>query len=366
MTSRVLVTGGAGFIGTRLANRLCSQGVEVGVLDNLHAQVHGDRPDPIDLDRSVFLRRCDIADRSSIDRVLAEFDPDCCVHLAAETGTGQSMDEVARYCQANVMGTAHLLEGLSNHAPRMRRIVLASSRAVYGEGKYVTASGGVFVPAQRASRDLEQRRFDIREDERGESISPIPTTEDTPPRPVSVYGSTKLIQEQLMEQIAGLRGWDMVTLRFQNVFGDGQSLRNPYTGVLSIFVAQLLDGKTLNIYEDGAITRDFVYVDDVVDALMYATQRGNVGASPINIGSGSPTTILSVAAELIAILNLPDDRFRVTGDFRPGDIRFAVANIEHARSRLGWSPKTDLRSGLTRLVDWSVAQRNAVGRNTAH
>lgn len=361
MNTRVLISGGAGFIGTRLANRLRRSGAEIAVVDSLLPQVHGNRADPIGLDAGIDLHRIDIVDRRAIDKLIDAFDPHTCVHLAAETGTGQSMDEVVRYCQTNVTGTAHLLESLSAPTRSINRIVLASSRAVYGEGKYVTAAGATVVPEQRTVEQMRSGRFEICRSSEGDLIHAMPTTEDTPANPVSVYGSTKLMQEQLVRQIASTRGWKAVVLRFQNVYGDGQSLRNPYTGVLSIFVSQLLAGRTLNIFEDGVITRDFVYVDDVVRALELALVS-RISDAPVNIGSGEPVAIIDVARRLIDILNLPKHKLEVTGDFRPGDIRYALADIGRAESALSWRPSTSLSDGLNRLVEWSLPTSSGTAR----
>lgn len=353
--ARVLITGGAGFIGSGLARRLAAAGDQVHVFDNLHPQVHGSGAVPPDLGPGVRFERGDVTDRQALAAAVAASDPDQIFHLAAETGTGQSHDLPARYCDANVMGAAHLVEALRALPERRRRLVLAGSRAVYGEGAYIDARGRPASPAPRSLEAMRQGRFDP-VDEAGARLQPVPTHETEPPRPASVYASTKLMQEQLIRQTLCGGPCEPVVLRFQNVYGPGQSLSNPYTGVLSIFSSGILEGRTLNIYEDGAIVRDFVFVDDVVEALVRAAHAPYPGSEPINIGSGQGVTILEVARQLLAALEAPTDRWRISGDFRPGDVRHAVADIARARSLLGWAPTTPLAQGLRRFAQWAAAQ----------
>jgi dTDP-L-rhamnose 4-epimerase len=356
MRRRVLVTGGAGFIGMHLLPRLAATDCDLIVFDNLHPQVHGPAAVCGVLPAGTVFIQADIRDRDAVARVVTETAPDHVVHLAAETGTGQSWDEIHRYCDVNIGGTAALVEALRQLPEREgRRLVLASSRAVYGEGAYHDADGHLVVLQGREPEDMRRGLFNPMI--AGQALRAVPTPEDVPTAPASIYASTKLMQEFVVTQ--GLLGTaiEPVVLRFQNVYGPGQSLNNPYTGVLSIFSGQILQNQSLNIYEDGQITRDFVYVEDVVDALMQALTVPKRPERPINIGSGRPTTILDAARELAAVLDAPDIEIRITGDFRAGDVRHAVADISAAEAILNWTPRTGLREGLSRLGDWVRATR---------
>jgi dTDP-L-rhamnose 4-epimerase len=350
---RILITGGAGFIGSRLARTLIEDDPNrrVLVFDNLHPQVHGDHPAPQDWGRQVQFVHADVRDRNRLSQAVSDIEPDTAFHLAAETGTAQSKECMSRYCDVNVTGTANLLESLQSHAPMLQRVVLASSRAVYGEGTCRNSHGQIMAPSTRSEEDLHAGRFDPTDTD-GNVLTPIPTPEDSRPAPVSVYGSTKLMQEYLVQQAATSSAWQPIVLRFQNVYGPGQSLSNPYTGVLSIFCSQILAGTTLNIYEDGHIVRDFVYVDDVVRALVLAGKTGHRVPGPVNIGSGIGTKILDAAKILIDLLGGVKG-YRISGQYRAGDIRYAVGDITLARDVLNWRPEVDLQSGLHLLAEWA-------------
>lgn len=362
MRERILVTGGAGFIGSHLLPRLAEMGYDLSVFDNLHPQIHG--PDAVcgALPAGTDFIQADIRDRDAIARVVAQTKPDHIIHLAAETGTGQSWDEVHRYCDVNVVGTAALVEAVRSLPERVgRRLVLASSRAVYGEGAYRDGAGSLVVPPARQPRDMTRGLFDPMVD--GLALSAVPTPENAPTAPASIYASTKLMQEFVVMQALLGTATEPVVLRFQNVYGPGQSLNNPYTGVLSIFSSQILQGQSLNIYEDGQIVRDFVYVEDVVDAILRGLTAATRPMQPINIGSGTPSTILETARELAAVLGAPETEIRVTGQFRAGDVRHAVADIRAAETILNWTPRTSLRDGLTSLAEWVRKTREAEGSN---
>jgi dTDP-L-rhamnose 4-epimerase len=347
---RILITGGAGFIGTRLCRALGTHNA-IMVYDNLHPQVHGPAPK---IDLPATLVRGDICNRDAVTKVVESFRPTIVIHLAAETGTGQSFDEPGRYCSVNVVGTANLIEAVRQLSSMPKKFVLAASRAVYGEGSYADRRGNVVAPLPRRYADMEKQRFDLY-DEEGRQLRAVATKEDLSPSPGSVYGSTKLMQEYLLKQTA--MDCSCVALRLQNVYGPGQSLRNPYTGVLSIFCKQALDGATLNIFEDGEIIRDFVYVDDVVAAFVAACGSDDVSGKTINIGSGRATSILSAAEIILVQLGQPANKRTISGDFRAGDIRHAVADISAAREYLGWWPRTSLEEGLGKLTSWAKAVR---------
>lgn len=346
---RILITGGAGFIGSRLCRSLTERGAVVTAFDNLLEQVHG--PDPV-VDPALDLIRGDIRDRAAIEAAVAQVRPEIVVHLAAETGTGQSADEPSRYSDVNVVGTAMLIEILRAQAQPPERVVLAATRAVYGEGGYRNASGQTFIPAPRTTAAMGEGIFGLFDTD-GAPLTAVATDETLPPRPGSVYGSTKLMQEYLLQQSPA--PWDTVILRLQNVYGPGQSLRNPYTGVLSIFCQQAMSGKRLNIFEDGEIYRDFVFVDDVVAAFVTACETEAGVGGVFNIGSGEKVSIRAAAELILKELGLPQD-VDLTGAFRAGDIRHAVADIGLARETLGWSPKVTFATGAAALVAWARGQ----------
>lgn len=357
----ILITGGAGFIGSRLARALAAADADcrIWVLDNLHPQVHGPNAPEPDLGPQVSFLRGDVADAAALHAAVQAAQPAIVYHLAAETGTGQSYDEPARYCNVNVMGTAHLIEAM-RRVDSVRRVVLSASRAVYGEGAYLDQGGALCAGLPREASAMAEGRFDVPLPLGFSGPGrPAPSRAGLSPAPASVYASTKLMQEYLLTQAGEGAGWTATMLRFQNVYGDGQSLRNPYTGVLSIFAQQLLEGKDLAIFEDGEIARDFVYVDDVVDALVRAGQRSLQHGAVLDIGMGHAVTILEVAKSLMKALGRPQDAYRITGAFRVGDIRHACADITAAVDLLGWKPSVSVDEGLARLARWAQAQHQA-------
>lgn len=348
---RIFITGGAGFIGSRLAKVLTKAGAEVTIYDNLLEQVHGVAP-KLDLAGELIIG--DIRDDEKLRQAVQNSQPHLVYHLAAETGTGQSADEPVRYADVNVGGCARLIEALKALETPPSRIVLAATRAVYGEGAFEDEQGRVFAPAPRSTNDMSKGVFDLIDDE-GRPLAPKATPEDLPPRPGSVYGSTKLMQEYLLQQTPA--PWDVVILRLQNVYGPGQSLRNPYTGVLSIFCQQAMSGQTLNIYEDGEIYRDFIYVDDVVAAFAAAANIAQAGGGIFNIGSGEATSILHAAELILDNLGLPKDKRLVTGAFRAGDIRHALADTAAAHSQLDWKARMSFEEGVAALVEWARTEK---------
>ena len=354
----ILITGGAGFIGSRLALTLArkNSASRIWVFDNLHPQVHGDDSAAPNFPSQVSFIHGDVCDAVALRHVVEAAQPAVVFHLAAETGTGQSYDEPARYCNANVIGTAHLIEAIRT-TNATQRVVLTSSRAVYGEGPYLDASGHQYVGRPRDAAVMASGDFAVPLDK--EAIAPTQATSshaNVPPAPASIYASTKLMQEYLLCQAGQGSDWTATVLRFQNVFGPGQSLKNPYTGVLSVFARQLLEGKRLAIFEDGKIARDFVFVDDVVDALIRAGERALPHGTILDIGSGIAVTIEHIARMLMRCLGRSEDSYAITGEFRIGDIRHAQADIRLARELLGWTPSTSLENGIGQLADWVQTQ----------
>lgn len=353
---RVLITGGAGFIGARLAVALAARH-EVKVFDNFNPQAHNSGPENrLRLARhGVEVITGDIREARSIGSAIARTRPDVIYHLAAETGTGQSFFKPAHYVDVNVMGTARLIEAIRRHVPDLSRIILAGSRSVYGEGACIDTAGRPAQAIERRQDDLIAGGFHPRS-RSGALLTPVPTNADCPVAPASIYASTKLMQEYLLQQAFWGTHTGVGILRLQNVFGPGQSLNNPYTGVLSIFCRQIQEGRVLNIYEDGQITRDFVLVDDVVRAFAMMGQAEAMPQDILDIGSGQGATILDVACRLLTCMGAPANRLTVTGAFRPGDIRHAVADTDRAVSLLGWAPEVSLDDGLARLAAWSRDQ----------
>ena len=347
-----LITGGAGFIGTRLISPLSEICADIVVFDNLHPQIHGANAPQPDLGAKCRFIHGDIRDAAALTAVVDECQPDLIVHLAAETGTGQSHDQVAHHCSVNVTGTALLAEALRRLPAIRRRVVLASSRAVYGEGLYRTRGGDLIVPPPRTSAAMQAGRF-MPVDRNGAPLEPVATPETAPPAPASIYASTKLMQEFVLTQTFEATPTEVAILRLQNVYGAGQSVRNPYTGVLANFSQSLQDGHDIEIFEDGLITRDFVHVSDVARAIVATALVETVPRGPVNIGSGHPATIEAVARLLVKLHGRSSNSVRVSGNFRSGDVRHCLADVGLAHDALAWRPEITLEDGLAELVTWT-------------
>lgn len=351
----VLVTGGAGFIGTHLTRRLLREGCAVSVLDNFNSQVHARAQDlAADLVGHVLLFRGDVRDRSLIARALEK--QDVVVHLAAETGTGQSMYEISTYQSTNIGGTAAILDFLVNgSANRVSKIVVASSRAIYGEGKYRCEEDGVVYPGPRPLEDLKAGQYEPRCPRCDAVCVPEATTEDSAVNPLSFYGLTKQVQEQMILMFSRARGLTAYSLRYQNVYGPGQSLHNPYTGILAIFSNLARSNSAIQIFEDGKESRDFVYVDDVVEATWRCMRAEGFTVEPFNVGTGQRTTVLQVAKEIVRFFG-SKSKISVTGAFRQGDIRHNFADIAKIHEAFGFTPRFSFREGLKRFLSWADAQ----------
>ena len=351
MSETVLITGGAGFIASHCAVLLLSQGYRVRALDNLDAQIHGaERRPPTYLDRRVELVVGDVRSPRLVRRALG--DVDAVIHLAARVGVGQSMYEVADYTDVNSRGTAVLLEAMVERAKRRRfsRLVVASSMSVYGEGLYRAADGTAVPMVQRLPRRLKSGLWEPA-DAAGAALEPLPTPETKPVSMGSVYALSKYDQERLCLLVGGAYDIPTVALRFFNVYGPHQALSNPYSGVLAIFAARLLNSRPPLIFEDGEQRRDFVYVGDVAEACRLALSSDAATGHALNIGSGRAVTINQVARLLADALGVAI-RPEVTGECRIGDIRHCFPDISQARSVLGYRPQTTLEEGVGKLVAW--------------
>lgn len=350
----ILITGGAGFIGSRLALVLRELGWAVTVLDSLSAQVHGAEPDRSAsfraIEGKVRFIHADVTNREALAAALAG--QDAVVHFAAETGTGQSMYRVEQYARVNVGGTALLLDLLANQPHGVRRVLVASSRAIYGEGKYGSQELGAVYPDHRSATDLERGDFEVKYP--GTSgLTLLPTDEDSKIHPSSVYGITKQVQEQLVMTVCPAIGIDGVALRYQNVYGPGQSLANPYTGILSIFSNLIMSDQPINVFEDGLESRDFVYIDDVVDATVVALTKPEARNEVFNVGTGLPTDVLAVARTLMSQLGRQVPLV-VSGNFRLGDVRHNYACMNKAERLLGFRPRHDFVSGIEKFCRWAL------------
>ena len=344
----VLITGGAGFIGCLLARRLLEKGDQVTVFDNLHPQVHTEQGRPARLPAGANLQVGDVTHEDNWRSLLALGRPDVVVHLAAETGTGQSLTAASRHAAVNALGTARMLDAFSRLGWTPSRMLLSSSRAVYGDGAWRDREGRVFYPAGRSHADLEAGRWDCMAPGNHPGVPLANDARTTQCNPTSVYGATKLVQEHMMAAWCRAFGSQLSVLRLQNVYGAGQAVGNPYTGVLTFFARQVRSGQQVEVYEDGQIIRDFVHVDDVVSAMCLALDSQDSDPTPIDIGCGQSTTIAEVAALMSRASGIP---CRVSGRFRDGDVRSAWANIDAARARIGYAPAVPLETGLQRLID---------------
>jgi dTDP-L-rhamnose 4-epimerase len=354
---RILVTGGAGFIGSNLALTLRARGHDVTVLDNLSPQIHTTDPEQSALYRSIKGKvRFLLGDVTSRDDFTAALQgQQVVVHYAAETGTGQSMYEIERYCRVNVGGTALLLDLLANTVKGVERVVVASSRSVYGEGRYMSEELGAVYPTHRSAADMGAGRFEVTYPGCRKPLVLAPTDEESKLHPSSVYGITKQNQEQLVMTVCPTLGIAPVAFRYQNVYGPGQSLANPYTGILSIFSNLAMAGQPINVFEDGKESRDFVFIDDVVQATTLGIERTQAAGNVFNVGAGAPTDVLTVAHAVARNLGAQVP-ITVTGSFRLGDIRHNYACLAKVRSLLGYEPRYDFERGVALFCAWARSQ----------
>ena len=349
----ILISGGAGFIGSNLALKLVSLGHNVSVLDNLSPQIHTNSKENSQLYQSIkgkvtFING-DVRNRKDWQKAIAN--STVIVHLAAETGTGQSMYQIEKYVQVNCGGTAIMLDVLANEKHTVKKVVVASSRAIYGEGKYHCESHGEVYPDEREDTQMSNGQFEPLCSICKQPLSMLATDEDSKIHPSSIYGITKSDQEQMILVACKSLGISAIALRYQNVYGPGQSLSNPYTGILSIFSTRILNNNPINIFEDGQESRDFVFIDDVVSATVLAIQDNKLKSCSLNVGSGVSTTVQTVADSLKKLYQSDVD-INVSGNYRLGDIRHNKADISKIKKLLGFSPKVSFEDGLKQFVDW--------------
>ncbi|WP_070155919.1 NAD-dependent epimerase/dehydratase family protein [Sphingobium phenoxybenzoativorans] len=356
MKKNLLITGGAGFIGSHLTNFAREAGHSVRILDNLSPQIHG--ADAVfHAPEGVEFVRGDITSRDNIEACLEGIDT--IVHLAAETGTGQSMYQIQHYYDVNVQGTALLFDILANQPHGVSKVILASSRSVYGEGAYLChncdTEGARRFPSPRSPKQLAAHVWEPVCPVCNGPVSATATREDDGLAPASIYAASKLAQEDLVKVGCTALGMGYAILRFQNVFGEGQSLNNPYTGILSIFSTRIRLGLPLPIFEDGAETRDFVHVEDVAKAVLRSAEQESFVSGTMNVGMGNPTPIMEVARLLCQSMDSPIEP-HVTAQYRVGDIRHNYADIGNLEKNLLFTPAISLEAGLKRFCEWVASQ----------
>ena len=352
----VLVTGGAGFIGSHLVARLLERGDDVVVLDSVEAQVH-DSGTP-ELPADARLLRGNVGDAALVDEALDGVD--AIVHLAAAVGVGQSMYEIARYVRENTLATAIFLERLIDRPQRPERLVVASSMSIYGEGEYVCEEHGVVAPTPRPEKRLLARQWEAPCPLCGLEMSPIGTRETKPLIPTSIYAVTKRDHEEMCLVTGNAYGIPTVALRFFNVYGPGQALSNPYTGVAAIFASRLLNGRPPVIFEDGLQSRDFIHVSDIATGILLALESEAAVGQAVNLGTGGPSTVRAIAEVLADGLDV-DIEPELNGRYRAGDIRHCYADPGRARELLGFESTIALKDGMLDLVEW-LADQEAVDR----
>ena len=351
---KILITGGAGFIGSKLAKSLFMKGFDITILDNLSNKIHSNRDKYNELKEFSNFIIGDVSLKKDWEKAI--LDQDAVIHLASETGTGQSMYDIYNYTNVNVSSTALMLDVLTNNHHTIQKIILSSSRSVYGEGKYKCPEHGFIYPSERKLIDLENRNYNFSCEHCKKQLICVATDENSNINPSSVYAITKHTQEQLLRLAGRNLNIDTVVLRYQNVYGPGQSLSNPYTGILSIFSTRILNGNDIDIYEDGLESRDFIYIDDVVDATAKALQSKKSNNQIFNVGSGKATSVIIVAKKLKEFYQ-SNINIKVTHKFRLGDIRHNFADTSKINLALDISNKISFSDGLHHFVEWVRGQK---------
>lgn len=350
----VLVTGGAGFVGSHLVDALIAQGHRVRVLDILYPDVHGEgaeRPDHLHRDAELIVG--DVRDHAAVAAALEGIE--VVFHQAAVVGVGQSMYEMEHYVSVNSVGAAVVLEEIVARKDQIQKMVVASSMSIYGEGAYQTQDGRLVYPALRGEEQLAAHRFEL-QDADGRELAPAPTPETKPPLPTSIYAITKRDHEEMFLAVGAAYEIPAVALRYFNIYGTRQSLNNPYTGVMAIFSSRILNRHRPMIFEDGLQSRDFVHVSDIVQANLLAMERDEANGRIFNVGTGRPTSVLQIADLLAEQLDFPESA-DVVGKYRAGDIRHCYADIERIGKLLGYVPKMSLEDGMRELLAWLRHQK---------
>ena len=361
MIKNVLITGGAGFIGSNLALNLVNKRYNVTVLDNLSKQIHGENSKMSFLYKSIedkvnFILG-DVRNKNDWEAALKG--QHAIIHLAAETGTGQSMYQIHQYSNVNINGTALLLDVLANTKHSIKKIIVASSRAIYGEGRYNCNTHGNVYPKTRTEIDLLNKDFECKCPVCGEKVKLLSTDENSKIEPQSIYGISKYTQEQLFLVAGRSLNIPAVAFRYQNVYGPGQSLSNPYTGILSIFSTQIKNNNSINIFEDGKESRDFVYIDDVVNATTLGLENEKADYNVYNVGTGTPTTVLEIATKLVELYKV-ETPVKITGNFRIGDIRHNYADLTKIQNDLNYFPQYLFERGIKKFANWVDNQKISV------
>ncbi|WP_264531338.1 NAD-dependent epimerase/dehydratase family protein [Flavobacterium sp. N502540] len=353
---KVLITGGAGFIGSNVARILINDGYEITILDNFLPQIHGEKNElSADLKDKVRLIVGDVSDRTVLFNALKG--QDAVIHYAAETGTGQSMYAVSHYTNVNIQATADLCDYIINESHDLQSVIVASSRSIYGEGKYISPDYGVVYPNSRTFQNVKES-FEVCCPVSGKNNLNLEATDESSKiHPSSFYGITKQVQEQMIILAAKLKNINGYALRYQNVYGPGQSLKNPYTGILSIFTRLALQDEDINIFEDGLESRDFVHIQDVVDATIRCLKLEEKGQHILNVGSGIPINVIEVANEIVTYLKSKSE-IKISGAFREGDIRHNFADLRLINEITGFEPKWSFKEGLHSFIDWALEQND--------
>lgn len=355
---KILITGGAGFIGNAIVEKLYDK-YKIVVLDNLSPQIHGNDYKQSFLYQNIVnkstLYKGDICNREDVSKALENVD--YIIHLAAETGTGQSMYEINKYTSVNIMGTSNLLDVILKEKRLVKKIILASSRSVYGEGMYYCQEHGSVIPKSRKINDMKNGDFEVKCPICAGEVELCRTTEECSLNPVSYYAYTKIAQEKMLEVMCPIVDIPYTIFRYQNVYGAGQSLNNPYTGILSIFSKLLLKNEPINIFEDGKESRDFIHVSDVAEITCNALTNEATNYQYINVGSGECVSV-KVVAETLKKLYKSDSEIRISGDFRKGDIRHNVAEMTRGRNLCGFVPAYTFKKGMEEFAIWVKNQNN--------
>lgn len=346
----ILITGGAGFIGSNLALKLMEKGCNITVLDNLSPQIHSENsPLYNSIKDKVKFIKGSVLNYDDWKKALENIE--VVVHLAAETGTGQSMYEIEKYTDVNIKGTSIFLDILANEKHSVKKMIVASSRSIYGEGKYECATHGTVYPSERLDTNMSNKDFNVKCPMCNENTKLLATDESSKIHPSSIYGITKQVQEQMFMVMGKSLNIPAVAFRYQNVYGAGQSLSNPYTGILSIFSTIIKNGNSISIFEDGKESRDFVYIDDIVDATILGIEKDEANYEVFNVGLGKAIDVMTVANALVKAYNSKSE-ITITGNYRLGDIRDNYADLTKIREKLGFEPKVSFEDGINKFVKW--------------